>query len=102
MHPANFVHDRSEHPELIDVLDRVLDKGIVIVFDINISVVGLRFVEISGNTVIASIDTYRRVTDDAVIQAQHSTALSRAADEFLRRVDHHAAHTTAAHAEWDN
>ena len=88
MYAANFVDDRPEHPELIDVLDRVLDKGIVIVYDINISVVGLRFVEITGNTVIASIDTYRRMTDDAVIQAQHSPALSHAADEFLRRVDH--------------
>jgi hypothetical protein len=94
MHSANFVHDRSGHPELIDVLDRVLDKGIIVVFDINISVAGLRFVEITGNTVIASIDTYLRMTDDAVIQAQHSPALSHAADEFLRRVDHHSTTTT--------
>ena len=90
MEPANFAHDGQERrPELIDVLDRVLDKGIVVVYDINVSVVGLHVVGITGNVVIASIETYQRMTDDAVVQAQRSPALSHATDEFLRRIDHH-------------
>jgi hypothetical protein len=98
MSPANFVHHSSGHPELIDVLDRVLDKGIVIIYDIDVSLAGLRVIGFTGNVVIASIETYRRMTDDAVIQAQHSPALSHATDEFLRRV-----HTsTKSDGAWDH
>src|SRR5436309_15312818 len=79
--PANFVHNR--HPELIDVLDRVLDKGIVVVYDINVSVVGLRLVEFTGRVIIASIETYRQMTDNAVVQVQRSPAVSNAVDEFV-------------------
>ncbi|HYL13630.1 MAG TPA: gas vesicle protein GvpJ [Terriglobales bacterium] len=43
---------------IIDVLDRVLDKGIVIDAWLRVSLAGLDLVEIQGRVVVASIDTY--------------------------------------------
>jgi hypothetical protein len=45
---------------LIDVLDRVLDKGIVIEAWARVSVAGIDLVGFEGWVVIASIDTYLR------------------------------------------
>ena len=87
MSGGHVVRERSE-PHFIDVLDRVLDKGIVIAYDIDISVAGLHAVEITGRVIIASIETYRRMEDASVVEALRSPALSGATDEFLRRMDH--------------
>src|SRR6476620_3697417 len=43
---------------LIDVLDRVLDKGIVIDAWVRVSVVGIALITIKASVVVASIDTY--------------------------------------------
>src|SRR5262244_3843922 len=43
---------------LIDVLDRVLDKGIVIDAWVRVSIVGIDLVTIEARVVVASIDTY--------------------------------------------
>ena len=43
---------------LIDVLDRVLDKGIVIDAWVRISLVGIDLITIEARVVVASIDTY--------------------------------------------
>lgn len=51
--------ERSPHQSnLIDVLDRVLDKGIVIDAWIRISLVGVDLLTIESRVVIASIETY--------------------------------------------
>jgi len=42
----------------IDVLDRVLDKGIVIDAWIRVSVVGIDLLTIEARVVVASIETY--------------------------------------------
>ena len=42
----------------IDVLDRVLDKGIVIDAWIRISLVGIDLITVEARVVVASIDTY--------------------------------------------
>jgi len=49
---------RSRDPSFIDVLDRVLDKGIVIAFDIDVSVVGLRALTITGHVMVMSVEQY--------------------------------------------
>jgi gas vesicle structural protein len=49
---------------LIDVLDRVLDKGIVIDAWIRISLVGVDLVTIESRVVIASIETYLMHADN--------------------------------------
>lgn len=43
---------------LIDVLDRVLDKGIVIDAWMRVSLGGVNLVEVEARVVVASIDTY--------------------------------------------
>jgi hypothetical protein len=43
---------------VIDVLDRVLDKGIVIDAWVRVSAVGIELVTIEARIVVASIDTY--------------------------------------------
>ena len=48
---------------LIDVLDRVLDKGIVIDGWARMSVAGIDLVGLEVNVVVASIDTYLRYSD---------------------------------------
>src|SRR5436305_1376956 len=48
---------------LIDVLDRVLDKGIVIDAWVRISLVGIDLITVEGGVVVASIDTYLKYAD---------------------------------------
>ena len=48
---------------LIDVLDRVLDKGIVIDAWVRVSLVGIDLVTVEARVVVASIDTYLRYAE---------------------------------------
>lgn len=48
---------------LIDVLDRILDKGIVIDAWIRVSLVGIDLITIEARVVVASIDTYLRYAE---------------------------------------
>jgi hypothetical protein len=48
---------------LIDVLDRILDKGIVIDAWIRVSLVGIDLITVEARVVVASIDTYLRYAD---------------------------------------
>ena len=48
---------------LIDVLDRILDKGIVIDAWVRISLVGIDLITVEARAVVASIDTYLRYAD---------------------------------------
>ena len=43
---------------LIEVLDRVLDKGIVIDAWVRVSLVGIDLITVEARVVVASIDTY--------------------------------------------
>ncbi len=48
---------------LIDVLDRVLDKGIVIDAYVRVSLVGIDLVSVEARIVVASVETYLRFAD---------------------------------------
>src|SRR4051812_50220429 len=48
---------------LIDVLDRVHDKGIVIDAWVRISLVGIDLITVEARVVVASIDTYLKYAD---------------------------------------
>jgi hypothetical protein len=54
---------------LIDVLDRILDKGIVIDAWIRISLVGIDLITVEARVVVASIDTYLRYAEAMGITA---------------------------------
>ena len=53
--PTQVVRARSS---LIDVFDRVLDKGIVIDAWVRMSLVGIELVTVEARVVVASIETY--------------------------------------------
>jgi hypothetical protein len=62
------VERASGGTSLIDVLDRVLDKGIVIDAWVRVSLVGIDLLTVEARIVVASIDTYIKYSE-AVSQA---------------------------------
>jgi hypothetical protein len=48
---------------LIDILDRVLDKGIVVDAWVRISLVGIDLITVEARIVVASIDTYLKYAE---------------------------------------
>ncbi len=54
---------------LIDILDRVLDKGIVIDAWVRVSLVGIDLVTVEARIVVASIDTYLKYSEAVGITA---------------------------------
>ena len=57
------VERTSGGTSLIDVLDRVLDKGIVIDAWVRVSVVGIDLITVEARVVVASIDTYLKYSE---------------------------------------
>jgi gas vesicle structural protein len=57
------VLERSAGPGLAEVLDTVLDKGLVIDAYVQASLVGIDLLTINARVAIASIDTYLRFAD---------------------------------------
>ena len=56
--------NRAPHPSsLADVIDVVLDKGIVIDAYVRVAVVGIELLTIDARIVIASVDTYLRFAE---------------------------------------
>jgi hypothetical protein len=48
---------------LVDVLDRVLDKGIVIDAYVRVALVGIDLVTVEARIVVASVDTYLKYSE---------------------------------------
>ncbi len=67
------VERASGGSSLIDVLDRVLDKGIVIDAWVRVSLVGIDLITVEARVVVASIDTYLKYSE-AVSQSQAMAA----------------------------
>src|SRR5204862_4248537 len=57
------VERSSGTTSLIDVLDRVLDKGIVIDAWVRVSLVGIDLITVEARVVVASIDTYLKYSE---------------------------------------
>ena len=57
------VERASGTTSLIDVLDRVLDKGIVIDAWVRVSLVGIDLITVEARVVVASIDTYLKYSE---------------------------------------
>src|ERR687897_3436619 len=70
---------------LIDVLDRVLDKGIVIDAWVRVSLVGIDLITVEARVVVASIDTYLKYSDaigGAAAAARPTIEAARPYDEI--------------------
>jgi len=52
---------------VLDVLDRVLDKGIVVDAWVRFSLVGIEIITVQARVVVASIETYLKHSDDLAI-----------------------------------
>ena len=57
------VERASATASLVDVLDRVLDKGIVIDAWVRVSLIGIELVTVEARVVVASIATYLGYSD---------------------------------------
>jgi hypothetical protein len=68
---------------LIDVLDRVLDKGIVIDAWVRVSLVGIDLITVEARVVVASIDTYLKYSEAVSLVAP----VSRPAAELSAHED---------------
>jgi len=60
---TNVIQRPGGSTSLADVLDIVLDKGIVIDAFIRVSVIGIELLTIEARIVIASVDTYIRYVE---------------------------------------
>ena len=69
-----MVLERAGTASFIDVLDRVLDKGIVIDSWMRVALAGLNLLEIEGRFVVASISTYVSRSDAITLALRASEA----------------------------
>jgi len=83
---------------LIDVLDRVLDKGIVIDAWVRVSLVGIDLITVEARVVVASIDTYLKYAE--AIGA--SSAVARPTIETQRPYDEIAAENVSLRAQLES
>jgi gas vesicle structural protein len=60
---SNAMLDRPSSSGLADVLDIILDKGMVIDAYVRVSLVGIELLTIDARIVIASVDTYLRFAE---------------------------------------
>lgn len=71
---------------LIDILDRVLDKGIVIDAWVRVSLVGIDLITVEARIVVASIETYLKYSEAVGITQPMSRPRELAAADELERV----------------
>jgi gas vesicle structural protein len=62
-HNRNRYLQRPSPSSLADVLDTILNKGLVIDIYIRVSLVGIELLTIDARIVIASVDTYLRFAE---------------------------------------
>ena len=62
---------------LVDVLDRVLDKGIVVDAWVRVALVGIDLVTIEARVIVASFETYLRHADHLALAIPGAVASSR-------------------------
>jgi hypothetical protein len=67
---------------LVDVLDRVLDKGIVVDAWVRVSVMGIDLITVEARVVVASIETYLRYADAVALSTGVSKLSLPAAASF--------------------
>jgi gas vesicle structural protein len=60
---SNYLQRAPSPSGLADVIDLILDKGLVIDAYVRISVIGIELITIDARIVIASVDTYLRFAE---------------------------------------
>ena len=79
------VERTSGGTSLIDVLDRVLDKGIVIDAWVRVSLVGIDLITVEARVVVASIETYLKYSEavGSITSASRPAAVDSRSQESL-------------------
>ena len=60
---SNYLHRAPRPSGLADVVDLILDKGLVIDAYVRVAVIGIELITIDARIVIASVDTYLRFAE---------------------------------------
>src|ERR671921_2554271 len=60
---SNYLQRAPSPSGLADVIDTILDKGLVIDAYVRVSVIGIELITIDARIVIASVDTYLRFAE---------------------------------------
>jgi hypothetical protein len=60
---SNYLQRAPSPSGLVDVIDLILDKGLVIDAYIRVSVIGIEVLTIDARIVVASVDTYLRFAE---------------------------------------
>src|SRR5689334_22552926 len=68
---------------LYDILDLILDKGIVIDAFVRVSLVGIELVTVDARIVIASVDTYLRYAEGAERLQLYNRSQSERIPDFI-------------------
>lgn len=72
---------------LVDVLDRVLDKGIVIDAYVRVTLVGIDLIGVEARIVVASVETYLKYSDQmGLMGTSHRPAVTNGVHDELARV----------------
>lgn len=69
----------TRRPTAVDVIDRILDKGIVVEYWGRVSLAGIDLLSVDARCVIASFDTYLEYAESI-----RKTGLLRGTDAWLR------------------
>ena len=77
------VERESTGRSIVDVLDRVLDKGIVIDAWIRVSLVGIDLITVEARVVVASIETFFRYSELLTPQPATVTAVKTIAGQGI-------------------
>jgi gas vesicle structural protein len=82
---------RSPQGGLAEVLDLILDKGLVIDIFVKVSLVGIELITIDARIVVASVDTYLRfaeATDRLDLHAKGGKGLAELPGDMKEKVYH--------------
>ena len=60
---SEYLQDEQEHVSLCEALDRVLNKGVVVVGDVTISVADIDLIYLGLQVILTSIETARQEMD---------------------------------------
>ena len=82
---------RSSGGALVDVIDTILDKGLVIDAFVRVSLVGIELITIDARIVVASVDTYLRFAEATNRLDLHEKG-GKGIDEFVASTTENVMH----------
>ena len=78
---SDFSINDSEHVSLCEVLDRILNKGAVVVGEVVISVANIDLIYLGLEVILTSVDTVHRMKDKRYVMEKESVNESIRSDQ---------------------